>query len=235
MSTNLGNSATDICELINKSHEKIKMLQPGAPVELQFTVPSNVRIRTTLVGYEKGKYLIIRQPESRQYYDVMTEGNVVVMRFLLEGEAGECVACKAAIRALASFPARLLFMEYPTYVENRSLRSKQRVATHILARMCPANSPDEKHDGVVCDISPTGCKLRFHADEMVRGVNKIPIVITIQRPGSEDALHLNGKVMNQRREDGTIGIGVLFTDPPDIVITLLDQLYINTKIFESAS
>lgn len=235
MSINPASTDTEMCELINKSHEKIRRLMPGAPVELQFTLPSNVRIRTTLVGYEKGKYLIIRQPESRQYYDVMTEGNVVVMRFLLEGEAGECVACKAPIKSLVSFPARLLFIEYPTYVENRSLRSKQRIATHILARMSPKNSPDELHDGVVCDISPAGCKLRFHADEMVRGVNKIPIVITIQKPGSEEALQLNGKVMNQRREDGTIGVGVLFTDPHEIVVTLLDQLYINTKIFDSAS
>jgi len=222
-------------QLIQRAHEKLKMLPPGSPVELQFTSPVSVRIRTTLVGFEKGKYLIIKQPDSRNYYDVMTEGNVVVMRFLIEREAGECVACKAPIKSIVSFPARLIFMEYPTHVENRCLRSQQRVSTHILAHMAPATSPKERLDGVVSDISPTGCKLKFHAQDVVLGVNKIPIVITIQKPGTEETLSLRGTVMNHRKEDGLIGIGVLFTEPEERVIDILDNLYIDTKVFQVAS
>lgn len=220
-------------EAINRAHEKIKQLKPGAVVELQFTAPLPVRIRSRLVGYEKGRYLIIKQPDSRDYYDVLFDGNSVVMRFVIEGDSGECIACRASIRSVLSFPGRLLFIDYPTYVENRSLRAVTRVSTHILAQMAPQEVTDKKLNGVISDISPTGCKIKFQADDLVKGVNKIPIVITIN-PGSDNEKRILGTVMNHRREDNHIGVGVAFTSSEQEVLDILDQLYIDTRVFQTA-
>ena len=113
---------------------KLTYLRPGDVIDVEFSSATKVRTKLQVVGFDTGNYLLLKQPNPRtdgSYADVLYEGNPVIVRLVLEGEAGECLAFKTKIRAVSNIPFRLLYLDYPKEIENRALRAQRRVRTHI--------------------------------------------------------------------------------------------------------
>lgn len=228
---------TPTLESASQPQLKLAYLRPGDMIDVEFAAASKVRTKLQLVGFDTGNYLLLKQPNPRtegSYQDVLFEGNPVIVRLVLEGEAGECIAFKTKIRAVTNFPFRLLYLDYPKQVENRALRAQKRVRTHIPVDVTADNSQvDNKKklaSGVIVDISSAGCRIVFKAAQNETGnVTHMNIKVGIGSGSQKDALLLSGQIMNQRKERGMISVGVRFTDEDKHISDVFDHLLIDTE------
>jgi c-di-GMP-binding flagellar brake protein YcgR len=207
-------------------------LKPGKLVDLQIDHPVRVRIKAALVGYEVGSYIILKHPSPMQmsnYSDVLVEGNVVVARYLLEGQQGECYAFKASIRNVTKFPEKFIFLSYPQQIENRQLRTHQRFITHLPATLYPkeelADKPTPKLKGIISDISAKGCGFVFKSNNDKLKVTPKEIFVTIRTVIDGD-ITIPARVCNSRYDDGKVNVGIQFNEDDEQIKTLLEQLLI---------
>ena len=215
---------------------KLTYLRPGDMIDVEFAAATKVRTKLQLVGFDTGNYLLLKQPNPRidgSYADVLFEGNPVIVRLVLEGETGECIAFKTNIRAVSNIPFRLLYLDYPKQVENRALRAQKRVRTHIPVDVTADNSQTDSRkklaSGVVVDISSAGCRILFKAQSEGSNVTHMNIKISIGSGSQKDLLTLSGQITNQRKERGMISVGVRFTDDEAHINNVFDHLLIDTE------
>jgi len=216
---------------------KLTYLRPGDMIDVEFAAATKVRTKLQLVGFDTGNYLLLKQPNPRidgSYADVLFEGNPVIVRLVLEGETGECIAFKTNIRAVSNIPFRLLYLDYPKQVENRALRAQKRVRTHIpvdvTADNSQASTKKKLASGVIVDISSAGCRIVFKATPNEAGnVTHMNIKVGIGSGAHKEALSLSGQIMNQRKERGMISVGVRFTDDEAHINDVFDHLLIDTE------
>lgn len=206
-------------------------LQPGKNVDLQINNPVPLRLKLSLVGYELGRYIILKYPKgssTSEYRDVLTEGNVLIVRYLMEGNKGECFAFRSTIKNITQYPEKLLFIEYPKKIENRQLRLQQRTSIHIPATIMLEDSTDKgitEISGVIADISAKGCGFTFKAKTEKANVNKRDIFVCLQNHQGE-CVQIPARVRNSRNEKGMVSVGIQFLDDEKIVPNLLSQLLI---------
>jgi c-di-GMP-binding flagellar brake protein YcgR len=218
---------------INKPIHKsafILDLLPGKLIDLQFNMPVLVRLKFTLVGYDIGNYIVLKLPttvNASEYRDVLTSGNIAIVRYIVEGDKGECVAFSTTIKSIIQVPEKLIFLEYPTQVENRQLRNKQRLKTHI-----PAQISQRKTDvttatisGAIVDISLEGCQFVFKPTSSEKQVKKVKIIMAINSANNGQPIVINAIVRNSRYQRGKIFVGVQF-EPKDkqLIQNLLNAL-----------
>jgi len=207
-------------------------LQPGKTMDLQINHPVSVRLKLTLVGYEFGKYILLKYPRvisTSQYKDVLVEGNVVIVRYLLEGNKGECCAFKSVIKNISTFPEKLLFIAYPNKIENRQLRVQQRTSIHIPAAIMIEEdniNKEMKILGAIADISLKGCCFLFKSTSLATNVNQRKILVCLQdQTGAE--IKISARVCNSRNDQGVVSVGIQFLEDNDLLPKLLEQLFIN--------
>ena len=208
-------------------------LQPGKSLDLQINHPVPLRLKLTLVGYELGKYILLKYPKITRpsdYKDVLVEGNVMIVRYLMEGNKGECFAFRSSIKSITSRPEKLLFLEYPKKIENRQLRTQQRTSIHIPAAIMLEGKGDAEGariNGIIGDISAKGCGFAFKSNSEKTKVNKRDIFVCIQSP-IDGEVRLPAKVCNSRNIDGAVSVGIQFIDKDNQVPKLLEQLFIES-------
>lgn len=210
-------------------------LKPGKLVDLQIDHPVTVRIKAPLVGYELGNFIILKHPAPMQmssYKDVFFEGNVVVVRYLLEGQQGECYAFKSTIRNVTIFPEKFILLNYPKQIENRQLRTHQRFITHLPAAILSKDDGGNKEGkaitqlrGVISDISAKGCGFVFKSDNPKTTVNRKEIFVLI-RTATEGEVIIPAKICNSRFENGKVNVGIQFNEDDEQIKALLEQLSI---------
>lgn len=210
-------------------------LTPGEPVDIQINHPVLTRFKTTLVGYELGNYIIFRHPDSgraENYKDVLVEGNVVIVRYLIEGSRGECFAFKATIKHISKHPHRLIFVEFPKRIENRELRLHQRFDTHLPASIhsiAPGDITKTELNGIISDISAKGCGFSFKSDNEKVKVNKTKVNVQIVL-GADKEIIIPAEVCNSRYAKGKVFVGIKFSDADKQVKTVLEHLLIDDRV-----
>jgi len=217
-------------------NEFINHLTPGKVIDLQLSGPSSVRIKPTVIGLDLGRYLLVKFPSklnSADYKDVLLTGNGAIVRFIVEGEHGECVAFATTIQHVLTVPERLIFLNYPTRIEKRQLRTHQREKTHLPAHISQTKTDNtltgSSIGGYIVDISLHGCQFSFKAVGGQSAVKKCPIYIAITLVGYDEPLIVSAHVKNHRIENGLILVGIMFDKSSQKSISsLLDELAIDT-------
>ncbi|NQZ49739.1 MAG: flagellar brake protein [Moritella sp.] len=206
-------------------------LGPGKMLDLQINNPLPVRLKLSLVGYDIGRYIILKYPRvanNSEYNDVLIEGNGVIVRYLLEGDKGECFAFSSSIRSVTQHPERLLFIDYPKEIEKRQLRTQQRTSIHLPASM-KLNDEIKNQGGaiygVIVDISTDGCRFSFKTKNPRTTVKKCDVLVCIQSP-VDGEIKIMAQICNSRNENGEISVGIKFMDDGNLVPKLLSQLFI---------
>ena len=214
-----------------KEAANIFELLPGKMLDIQINHPVQVRLKVPLIGYELGKYIILKYPnvpKSVNYSDVLVEGNVAVVRYLLEGDQGCCFAFRATIKNITQKPEKFLILNYPSKIENRQLRLHQRIVTHLPAAIS-LHEPDKsnvKINGIIGDLSLKGCGFTFKAaNESVR-VNERDIFVCVSHHASGE-IRIPAKVCNSRNDKGKVSVGIQFKEDDKQVIALLEHLFID--------
>ena len=207
-------------------------LQPGKNLDLQINHPVSLRLKLTLVGYELGKYILLKYPKvmsTSQYSDVLVEGNVMIVRYLMEGNKGECFAFRSTIKNISTYPEKLLFLEYPKNIENRQLRMQQRTSIHIPAAIMiekDDTNAEMKINGAISDISLKGCGFTFKSKSSTTNVNKRKVFVCMQSPSGAE-MKIAAQVCNSRNDQGIVNVGIQFIEENELLPELLDQLFIS--------
>jgi len=210
-------------------------LQPGKSLDLQINHPVSLRLKLPLIGYELGKYIILKYPKSAntsEYKDVLIDGNVLIVRYLMEGNKGECFAFRSSIKTITQYPEKLLFIEYPDKIENRQLRLQQRTSIHLPAVIMLEGSGDSKSthiNGIIGDISAKGCGFTFKTKSATAKVKKRDIFVCLQSP-IDGEVQIPARVCNSRNDNGIVTVGIQFIDNEAIVAKLLAELFIDNAM-----
>jgi len=202
---------------------------------LQINHPVKVRLKTQLIGYDLGKYIILKYPDAKRvgnYQDVLIEGNVVIARYLIEGQQGQCFAFKSTIRNITKYPEKFLILSYPSQIENRELRMHQRHITHLPALIMLTNNDEDSAGqikGIIADISTQGCGFVFRSNNPKVKVKQRDVNIKIQT-SSNNSVVIPGAVCNSRYEDGKVSVGIKFDESDKQVKDLLEHLFIEAGL-----
>jgi c-di-GMP-binding flagellar brake protein YcgR len=207
-------------------------LMPGNTLDVQLNYPVQVRLKLPLVGYSLGQYIIVKYPKvvkESDYKDVLIEGNVAIVRYILEGDKGVCFAFRSTIKNITKHPDKLLFLTYPERIENRQLRLHQRVNTHLPASISLGFNEESEAtiNGIIVDVSLKGCGFTFKAQSDSVEVNKREVFVCIKQADGS-TLRIPSKVCNSRNDKGKVNVGILFTEEDKQVKSLLENLFIDT-------
>lgn len=213
---------------VNEAHFE---LLPGKVIDIQINHPVSLRLKTQLVGYDIGRYIILKHPaptQMKSYKDVLVEGNVVIVRYLMEGNQGQCFAFQTTIRQVTTLPDKFMILEYPKSIENRELRMHERVVTHLPAKIMTEDQDSGKKgaviSGVIGDISAKGCGFAFKSKNENVKVNQRDVIVVISLPEKE--VKINAKVRNSRYQSGRVNVGIQFLEDDKQVRQVLEHLFI---------
>lgn len=214
-------------QLNREDIEYLRALLPGTMVDLQVTTPTAPkRVRTAYVGMELATCMIFQMPTSARWIsvrDLLTVGNEIVVRYVLEGSAGQVIAFRVNVLKLLSKPSGLLITSFPTKVESIGLRAKKRtqpgIAVDVTSKAFPSS---EKVTGIIVDISSNGCRiaLPIKPDWPVMDA-ETPLTLAFINDGNE--FTIEAIVKNQRPESDFVYYGLKFENDDESVEVLLSR------------
>ena len=220
-------------QLANKSPFFLDLL-PGKLIDLQFSNPISIRFKLTLVGYETGKYLILKCPAQvgkNDFKDVLVEGNGAIVRYIVEDQRGECVAFTTNIIALTVRPERLMYLAYPKNIESRQLREASRLQTHIPAKISVTENPSDDDKtllhGLIIDISPTGCRFAIHVKTGFLALKRRQVFVHILSPQDSSTQVIRAYIRNNQMKGDRLNVGIEFAEDEQYKLHKLLETYAN--------
>ena len=218
-------------------NEFINHLKPGQVVDIQLASLSDVRIKPIVIGVDLGRYLLVKFPTKlnpSDFKELLVPGSSVIVRYILEGQHGECVSFSTTIQHVLTVPSRLIFLNYPTYIENRQLRTTEREKTHMPAEISANKSGHTligaSITGYIIDISAHGCLFSFRPAASKGGLKKAHINIAITIVSQEHPLILSAHVKNNRLDNGHVLVGIMFDESSlEDVALLLAEMAIDSE------
>lgn len=169
----------------------------------------DVTFRSTLVGIEHGKYLLVKTPSPFDGTDqdlFNVEGLTIKSLY-----KGTIYAFRSRVLGIISEPSQLMFIDYPGRIEHHELRSHKRFKCSIVAQ---AGLNQEERGGVIENISKGGCRCvieTFPADAgLPNDILNDTIAFRCRFPGSGGEVGFVGEVKNARQKPGEIAVGVQF-------------------------
>ncbi|GDY28141.1 MULTISPECIES: flagellar brake protein [unclassified Agarivorans] len=208
----------------------MRQMRFGDVLDVQFIKEGNVRIKCKLIGVDDANFLIFAVPKSAQqgHHDVLIEGMACIVRSIIEGEAGQCIAFRSIITDIFKSPKHLLFVKYPTEIERFSLRKQQRATTRIPATVTHRSSVSDQQiendlsfDGVILDLSAGGCRFKLAWPESYGKflLNDVFVHIRVAGKPESDTI-IEGTVKSQSKDGhDQLAIGIKFDGQSE-----LDQL-----------
>ncbi len=188
----------------------------GATLKLQI-YGTDARLTSELIGVEEDKYLIIKMPPIPSVGTVSSlsglfcKGNTVVVRYM---HNGTLFGFKSRVYHVIIDPVKLIFLEYPTKIEDHNLRSHRRVDCYLPASVGVAGNTIE---GAITDISREGCHFTVEKSKVKRLILQIDkgIDISFQLPGVGEKLTIAAKQKIIKKDKNSINIGVEFINMDD--------------------
>lgn len=232
---------SSIAESVAK-HQRLDLIQafrhlrPGSIVDLEFSAKTPLRVKSRLIGFEEGKYIIVSLSVLvlRDYSDLVQEGKGCIVRTLLEGEAGKCIAFRSTVDIIPPRPKGLLFIRSPKQIESISLRKENRILTQLDVTFFhrEEHNADALYDaktqvsGQIKDISAGGCRVIAQWPEHKSKIQHVPVYLSITLANEEPVI-IKAEIKNQHREDpATVSFGMMFVQD-ELLDKLLEQLFIN--------
>jgi hypothetical protein len=183
-----------------------------------------VPFRSTLVGIEDGKYLILKAPGpiGRIDHDLFKVENLIVKSLY----KGTIYAFRSKVINIVSKPSKLMFIEYPREIEHHELRLHKRFKCNIATRLA-ANKKEKS--GVIKNISKGGCLCvieTFSTDEnLPHELLNGTISFKCHFPGSRGDINFMGEIRNKIKKPDEIGVGIkfIYPDSRDEVKTIIND------------
>lgn len=187
-------------------------LEIGVRLLVDFDALS-ITFKSSLVGIEHGRYLLIKAPSpfGRVDHDLV-EVDAMTIKSLYKGTI---YAFRSRLLGMVSEPSKLMFIEYPKIIEHHELRSYKRFRCSIVTQ---AEIDRVEREGVIENISRGGCLCIIEvSSEHMKKLDPIlnsPISFRCRFPGSKKEAIVSGEIKNARKtEEGTaVGVEFLFQE-----------------------
>lgn len=116
----------------------------------------NLRLKTELIGYSIGRFILLRLPKRTAEAALMSAGHNLTIRAVSNRNVMEMVIFRAVVQRIATVPDKLVVMEYPVQIERRAFRTEPRIRVDIAAAGL-IDLLESPLDGRLQDISQSGC------------------------------------------------------------------------------
>lgn len=176
----------------------------------------DLSFRSSLVGTEPGKYLLIKAPGplGPKDYDRIKAENLIIKTLY----KGTIYVFRSRLIAIISKPSRLMFIEYPQKIEHHELRAHKRFKCSIVTQ---AQVNDAERGGVIENISEGGClcvletfpREKNKAKSLAASLKEGTIPFRCRFPGNEGEVSFVGEVRNARKKKDEIAVGIKFSHP----------------------
>ena len=169
----------------------------------------DLTLRSTLVGIEHGKYLLLKAPIPVETFekDRIKEGELIIKSLY----RGTIYAFRSRLIALISKPSRLMFIQYPDRIEHHELRAHKRFRCSILAQ---AKLNETEREGVIENISLGGCRCTIESSswdpELTKTLLHENIPFRCRFPGTTKEVRFIGQVRNSQKQADEVAVGVEF-------------------------
>jgi c-di-GMP-binding flagellar brake protein YcgR len=184
---------------------------------------------STLIGYLKDEYIIVRIPTENGIPIGLAEGERVTIRVF---SGVNVCSFDCSVEHVFDRPLSYVHLSFPTSIHGTSLRSAMRVKTEMPARACSTARPDAAPvDCVLTNISVTGARVDSRValprDEEVIGLQ---FTLAIPGTGQQEVVDTLAVVRNVTVEKSgadhseIFSYGVQFTGLDPVHYTLLQNL-----------
>jgi hypothetical protein len=179
---------------------------------------------TRLLGFKEGRFLLVDLPSDGTRTVPVAEGDRVVLRYVLDGEV---FGLRTTVRRIQFQPDALLFLAFPTEIENVPLRRAPRVPVRlpaVVSWLPGRRPPTGLAFGFIRDLTPEGGLLEMTLPEGGEPVGR-SLHLTFAL-GRTEEVRVNAVVQNHQVDGATHRMGVAFrwTDPDerDRVVTFCE-------------
>ena len=167
--------------------------------------------KATLVGMERGSYLICNVPSSRKIgiWTTMHKENHVIIRYL---HMGIVYGFHCTLIAALESPFNLLVLSYPEQIETVNLRQHGRIPCLIPAAM---KINDHTYKGATIDVSMSGSCFVFHlsaGDEPAQVQRGDEATLSMQIPGSQNEVTIKMDIVAIRTDNSKVTLGTRFKE-----------------------
>lgn len=219
----------DVKGLSAEDLRKLRSLRPGMPLDIQVSTPTNAkRVRTEFIGMDGNRTMMIRYPDETKWgnlSDAIYIDNSMIIRFILEDEAGEVVAFKTRVTFILLKPIHMIFVAFPVSIQSQGLRSEKRAQIRVPVSVIDAKTGNAMAMGTLMDISNSGCRIATLRNQTKKlAVNDIVIRLNGQ---DTDPFELKGSVMNVKQDEMYYSYGVKFSTAEEEVEMLISRLMVD--------
>ncbi|MDN4503325.1 flagellar brake protein [Alteromonadaceae bacterium BrNp21-10] len=207
---------------------KLKAMHSGISLDLQLTTPTGTkRVRTEFIGRDNGRLLLVKFPDEAKWgglRDVIFPDGEIIVRYILEEHSGEIVAFKSKVVFILTKPIHIIFLNFPSSIQLHGLRSTKRTLASIPAKLTDGLGGKQLYEGVIVDISQTGCRFTLKKEQV--GGKKIELadVVVSITTRSETDYKLSSKVVNYKSDELNHYFGIKFEESEENIKALLDDL-----------
>lgn len=178
--------------------------------ELQLEFCNSTRGHSRLVGLKKKEYLIIEYPihhDPELRPKILNDGSPIILRYI---DDGIVYGVKSSIAKTIYSPFSIILIRYPKVIENHKLRKTKRSSCALHTYLDVDNRLIE---GLITNASTGGCRICVDTDKGERLKEKgKELSLSVQIPGSEGVVTLNGAIRNFTREGSKISLGIEFLE-----------------------
>lgn len=163
--------------------------------------------KCTFVGQKKDQFIVVTPPSNfLSLENKLLKANRIMVRYLYEGDIFEFTS---KILEMKYDPLMLLLLQYPVAVEKKELRSQKRINCFISTKM---ETKNETQDGIIKDISKTGCRCFFETSKKLENALQIDdnIALSFGFPGIFEKQEIFGKIKDIRKKESALDIGIEF-------------------------
>ena len=192
-----------------------------------------VSFRSTLVGIEHNKYLLLKAPLQfgGKDHDLFKVEDLIIKSLY----KGTIYAFRSKFMSIISKPSKLMFIEYPRQIEHHELRLHKRYKCSIVTQ---ADVNQKDRGGVIENISIGGCRCIIETFSTDNNLSKLllnsAIPFRCHFPGSKGEISFRGEIKNTQKKSDEIVVGIKFihTDSKEEVQNIINN-YI--QLIESSS
>lgn len=190
-------------------------LQIGDPVQIQTQDPQNpLRYYVRLVGYAKGRSVLLTLPMVDDKVALVREGQAFVVRAFSGKHA---YAFTASVTRATSAPFPHMHLSWPAEVRGMLVRHNPRVETRIIAAVNrTAEGPEDLRAATLVNLSVSGALMACKESLGDKG-DALVVKFKLVQDGIESYLSVNALVRatQREREEGILGAirhGIEFVD-----------------------
>lgn len=181
-------------------------IELGNRVSIQFE-DRPLRLKGILVGMEARAYLILRVSGLEHIHKLFTSGRKIIARYM---QSGQVFGFRSSVFGYVLHPLQLVFISYPSVVENVNLREAKRLECEIRVDV---KIQDKIYSGTTKDISRGGCKIDLKLpEETGHTLAGEQVTVRMELLSAEGAKLFKGEIRNTQKAEDRAFVGIQFTN-----------------------